>query len=73
MKKYFFDQDESCHWYMIPSERRDEWQKAKELDLETDEGYGAWEAGNWENYMTGGGISQVDFNLSDEEIKALKF
>lgn len=58
---FFFSQDESCHWYMIPTERREEWSKARDLDLETDEGYEEWQKGNWEDYMTGGGIGDIDF------------
>lgn len=58
---FFFSQDDSCHWYMIPTERREEWSKARDLDLETDEGYEEWQKGNWEDYMTGGGIGDIDF------------
>lgn len=58
---FFFAQDDSCHWYMIPTERREEWSKARDLDLETDEGYEEWQKGDWEDYMTGGGIGDIDF------------
>jgi hypothetical protein len=58
---FFFSQDDSCHWYMIPTERREEWSKAGDLDLETDEGYEEWQKGNWEDYRTGGGIGDIDF------------
>lgn len=68
MKQYFFDQDESCHWYMIPSERREEWVKAREINLDTDEGYAEWCKGNWDDYRIGGGINDINFNLSDEEV-----
>jgi len=60
-KKFFFSQDDSCHWYMIPVERREEWSKASDLNLDTDEGYDEWQNGNWEDYRTGGGIGDIEF------------
>lgn len=63
--KYFFSQDESSHWYMIPADRREEWGKAQQLNLDTDEGYNAWVEGNWEDYRTGGGISHIEFIIPE--------
>jgi hypothetical protein len=60
-QKFFFSQDDSCHWYMIPVERREEWEKARDLNLDRDEGYDEWQKGNWEDYMTGGGIDDIEF------------
>ena len=31
-KKYFLDQDEDCHWYIIPNENRAEWDIWTNLD-----------------------------------------
>jgi hypothetical protein len=37
-QRYFFDQDESSHWYMIPEEKRVRWEalneKADEMEAE---------------------------------------
>lgn len=65
MKKYFFAQDDSCHWYMIPAERRKEWEKACNLNLGTDKGYAQWCKGGWEDYMTGGGIEDIEFFIEE--------
>lgn len=61
--KYFFDQDDDSHWYMIPIERREEWQNAGHLNLDTDKGYKEWQKGHWEDYRTGGGISDIEFSV----------
>lgn len=31
MKKYFFDQDNDCHWFRIPAENRTEWDEWREI------------------------------------------
>lgn len=61
MQKYFFAQDDSCHWYMIPAEKRQRWNEINEMDIETDEGYEAWQ--ELEDYRTGGGISDIEFSI----------
>lgn len=33
--KYFLDQDESCHWYVIPAQYRKEWEDF--LDIPEDD------------------------------------
>jgi len=65
-QRYFFAQDDDCHWYMIPADRREEWQNAGHLNLDTDEGYEAWIKGGWENYRTGGGISDIEFLIEND-------
>lgn len=65
LTQYFFSQDESSHWYMIPSERREEWNKAREMNIATDEGYQKWCDDGWDNYRTGGGIGHIDFYLPE--------
>lgn len=62
-KEFFFDQDESSHWYMIPSSRREEWNKAREMNIDTDAGYDQWCIEGWDNYRTGGGINDIDFSV----------
>lgn len=37
--KFFFDQDSSCHWYIVESAHRTEWQKWRDLDEDLEE---AW-------------------------------
>jgi hypothetical protein len=44
-KRYFFDQDESSHWYLIPEEWRDEWEKLNDEEVEN-----AWELDEWQKY-----------------------
>lgn len=59
---FFFDQDSSCHWYMVPERIRAEWDKWNELD-EDDEA--AWEAPEGV-VMLGGGISRITVRLAAE-------
>lgn len=33
-QRFFFDQDDSSHWYMIPAELRDKWRDANEMTYE---------------------------------------
>jgi hypothetical protein len=66
--KYFFDQDDSSHWYMIPAERRVEWNKAKEMDMEIDYSHKAWCDAGWDDYRTGGGISDIEFTIPQDGI-----
>ena len=60
-KTFFFDQDESGHWYMIPADRREEWSKAREMNIDTDEGYDQWCKAGWDDFRTGGGIGDIEF------------
>lgn len=62
MQKYFFAQDDSCHWYMIPAEKRQRWNEVNKMDIDTDEGYEAFQ--EFEDYRTGGGISDIEFLIS---------
>ena len=59
MKQYFFDQDQSCHWYIIESDKREEWDKWCALD-EDDEA--SWETPEFAKPV-GGCISGVVFYL----------
>lgn len=65
--KFFFSQDEDCHWYMIPIEKRERW---KELnDLANSHINSSIEQQNFDNlidgefseYRTNGGISHIEF------------
>jgi len=48
---YFLDRDNSCHWYLIPSERRSEWDCWTNLD-ETDPK--SWDHPTWAVRLDGG-------------------
>jgi hypothetical protein len=41
MSRFFLDQDQSSHWYVVPEEIRAKWQAWCELDEDNPE---AWEA-----------------------------
>lgn len=58
---FFFDQDESGHWYMIPTGRRELWNKLNNIDTETDGWYGQWTQAGFDDFRTGGGISDIEF------------
>jgi hypothetical protein len=59
---YFFDQDDSGHWYMIPSDIREKWNKLKTLDLDENDNYLIWCESGMNDYMIGGGISNINFS-----------
>lgn len=42
--KYFLDQDESCHWYVIPAQYRKEWEDF--LDIPEDDER-SWDVPGW--------------------------
>jgi hypothetical protein len=59
---YFFDQDDSGYWFMIPSDKREKWIEVKTLDLdEENDNYKIWLESHMEDYMIGGGISNINF------------
>ena len=68
--KYFFAQDDSCHWYMIPVEKRTRWNEVNKMDIDTDEGYEAWQEFN--DYLTGGGIGDIEFSIDDKAEQQLE-
>lgn len=55
---YFFDQDTSSHWYMIPFDMRDNWNK---LNIENeDDVYEMFEE-VFGQYRLSGGIEHINF------------
>lgn len=55
--RYFFDQDDSGHWYMLPEELRDTWNRLSQMS-------NGWEYDGWqqiEDCRLNGGISQITF------------
>lgn len=48
--RYFLDQDSSCHWYIVPEQHRQEWQKWRELDEDNED---AWESPKYAKILDG--------------------
>ena len=61
VNKYFFDQDSSSHWYMIPVERKEEWDLLFDLDEDDPNTWELFE--KFSQYRTGGGINDIEFSL----------
>ena len=62
-KRYFFAQDNDGHWYQIPADRREEWNRLLDID-------DAWELPEWEEFETyqlDGGIEHITFFQPMEE------
>ena len=62
MNKYFFAQDDSCHWYMIPVEKRELWDELNSIDTETDHWYDRWCDSGFDSYRVDG-ISHIEFSI----------
>ncbi len=61
-ERYFFDQDCSSHWYMIPSNLRKVWDEFTVNDID-DEDYDKQDAFEsiFSGFRLGGGISEYEF------------
>jgi hypothetical protein len=57
MKRYFLNTDNDSHWYLIPTEKREEWENWCELP-EGDEN--SWNVPEWAEAL-GGAPNQVEF------------
>lgn len=72
MTKYYFTQDESSHWYMIPVELRNQWNDLYEKILTvgeySDEWYFLIDEFDviFSKYRTGGGISDIEFYIEEK-------
>ena len=65
-KKYFFAQDSDSHWYMIPAEMRETWNKYTVNDIAWDDYEKQEEFTNlFFGYMTGGGINHIEFIIPE--------
>lgn len=53
--KYFLDQDEDCHWYLIPADKRAEWEAFRDDPEYLPE---------WAEPL-GGGPNRVEFYLDN--------
>ena len=60
-EKYFFDQDDDGHWFMIPIARRDEWRSWQGVDLDKGDNYDKWCKSGFEDYSIGGSINDIEF------------
>jgi hypothetical protein len=58
---YFFSQDDFCHWYMIPVEKRELWNELSQMDLDEGDNYQRWQDADFDDYRTGGGIGDIEF------------
>lgn len=59
-ERFFFSQDCSCHWYMVPLSLKSEWDR---LNTDDDDDYDTIEEfeKTFSKYRTGGGISNISF------------
>lgn len=67
---YFFSQDDSCHWYIIPVHLRERWnylhQCAQSNHEDTAEKYNDMINDEFGQYRTGGGIDNIEFYLPEK-------
>lgn len=56
-KRYFLDQDNSCHWYLVDASKREEWDKWVTLDEDDPAG---WDSPDFAE-MIDGHPNQVEF------------
>lgn len=64
-ERYFLSQDQSCHWYIIPVSKREEWSKFNALD---EDDPASWEVPEWAE-MIGGDYQRVTFENPINEFK----
>lgn len=60
MNLYFFDRDNSGHWYMIPAEEKGLWQTFKNEDEDNEDANALFNS-LFSAYRTNGGISDILF------------
>ncbi len=61
--RYFLSQDNDCHWYVIPADKRDEWNAWCEIDPDDDL---AWDPPSFAKPING---SPTLVTFSDPEIE----
>jgi len=59
-ERFFFDQDQDAHWYMIPEGLRETWQSMTANDTEDEVEIDRFNV-LFGHYRTGGGISDISF------------
>lgn len=68
--RYYFTQDPSSHWYLLPVKFREEFEALSEIACNDDEaGYDAGDIidTKFGEYRTGGGIGHITFENPKEE------
>lgn len=48
MTRYFLSQDDSCHWYLIPADRREEWDTWRNLASDDER---SWEVPDFARFI----------------------
>lgn len=48
--RYFLDQDQSCHWYLVPLENSQEWEDWLEIDEDDEK---SWEVPGFARRLDG--------------------
>jgi hypothetical protein len=56
--RFFLDQDDSGHWYIIPAERRGEWERFMEIPSDDE---ASWKVPEWAK-PTGCGPNYIEFS-----------
>ena len=64
-KKYFFDEDNDGHWYIIPVEKRKLWSELLNEDTGSENWYERWQAADFDSCRTNGGISNIEFSIDE--------
>lgn len=66
--RYFFDQDDSSHWYMVPEELQEEWMEWSDTTYEDQMGEERFESltDKFDQYRLGGGINHIMFERPEE-------
>lgn len=59
-KRFFFDQDSSSHWYMVPVDLKEQWNKLNTSDEDDQDTIDEFEK-IFAEYRTGGDISSITF------------
>ena len=57
--RYFFAKDDSCHWYMVPEDLREEWDRLSDYG-DDDDAIDEFED-KFGEFRTGGGINHYSF------------
>jgi hypothetical protein len=50
MKRFFIDQDHDCHWYIVPEEKKIEWEEWRNLPEDNES---SWETPDFAKCING--------------------
>jgi hypothetical protein len=65
IERFYLSQDSSCHWYIIPESKREEWSKFNDMD---EDDPASWDVPEWANRV-GGDPGQVTFENPINKLK----